>query len=138
MAATKNQERKALEEIRKIVAELGEDSYICTAFEGCFEVAEENIENDFACSLKQVADKAQQDADYFKKAADSFSEELEKAQDQIRTLENTIEQMKAKSEESCQTSAKLWNDYRAEQDRADAAEQMIIQLKAKLYDLICS
>lgn len=53
MITTKEQERKALEQIRKIVDGLGEDSYIGTAFEGCFEIAEENIENDFACSMKQ-------------------------------------------------------------------------------------
>jgi len=54
---TKEQERKALEKIRKIVAEPGENSYIATAFEGCFKIAEENIENDFACSMKQRAQK---------------------------------------------------------------------------------
>lgn len=50
---TKEQELKALEKIRQIVKDLGPDSYIGTAFEGCFEIAEENIENDFACSMKQ-------------------------------------------------------------------------------------
>lgn len=59
MAATKEQERKALARIKKIVEELGEDSYIGMAFEGCFEVAEENIENDFACSMKQRAEHAE-------------------------------------------------------------------------------
>ena len=54
MMSTKEQELKALEKIRKIVEDLGEESYIGTAFEGCFEIAEENIENDFACSMKQV------------------------------------------------------------------------------------
>ena len=58
MLATKEQERKALEKIRKIITDLGEDSYIGTAFEGCFEIAEENINNDFACSMKQRAEKA--------------------------------------------------------------------------------
>ena len=53
---TKEQERQALEQIRKIVADLGENSYIGTAFDGCFEIAEENIENDFACSMKQRAE----------------------------------------------------------------------------------
>lgn len=48
---TKEQERKALEQIRKIVEGLGENSYIGTAFEGCFEIAESNIENDFADSM---------------------------------------------------------------------------------------
>lgn len=40
MAATKEQEQKALEKIKKIVTDLGEDSYISMAFEGCFEIAE--------------------------------------------------------------------------------------------------
>lgn len=50
---TKGQEREALEKIRAIVEALGQDSYIGTALEGCLEIAEENIENDFACSMKQ-------------------------------------------------------------------------------------
>ena len=37
--ATKEQERKALEKIKKIVEELGKGSYIGTAFAGCFEIA---------------------------------------------------------------------------------------------------
>ena len=51
--ATKHQEREALEKIKAIVEALGPDSYIGTALDGCFEIAEENIENDFACSMKQ-------------------------------------------------------------------------------------
>lgn len=58
MYATKEQERTALEKIRKIVAELGEDSYIGTALDGCLELAEQNIENDFACSMKAARDGA--------------------------------------------------------------------------------
>jgi len=46
--ATKQQERDALAAIRKMVEDLGPQSYLATAFEGCFEIAEENIENDFA------------------------------------------------------------------------------------------
>lgn len=57
--ATKSQEREALEKIKQIVAGLGEDSYIWTAFEGCFEIAESNIDNDFACSMKDRADRAE-------------------------------------------------------------------------------
>lgn len=56
---TKEQERKALQQIRKIVEGLGENSYIATAFEGCFEIAKDNIENDFACSMKQRAEAAE-------------------------------------------------------------------------------
>lgn len=51
---TKEQERKALEQIKKIVDSLGADSYIATAFDGCFEDARENIENDFALCIKEA------------------------------------------------------------------------------------
>lgn len=50
--ATKQQERDTLETIKKMVAELGPQSYLATAFDGCFEDAENNIENDFADSMK--------------------------------------------------------------------------------------
>lgn len=56
---TKEQERKALAQIKKIVESLGEGSYVATAFEGCFEIAMENIENDFACSMKQRLESAE-------------------------------------------------------------------------------
>lgn len=48
---TKDQERIALMKIKGIIEELGEDSYIGTAFKGCFEDAQENIEYDFSCSV---------------------------------------------------------------------------------------
>lgn len=50
--ATKQQERDTLAAIRKMVEELGPQSYIATAFDGCFEDAENNIENDFGDSMK--------------------------------------------------------------------------------------
>lgn len=56
---TKEQERKAHAQIKKIVEGLGENSYIGTAFEGCFEIAEMNIENDWACSMKQRTESAE-------------------------------------------------------------------------------
>lgn len=46
--ASKQQERDALDQIRAIVDTLGPDSYLATAFAGCFEDAEENIKNDFS------------------------------------------------------------------------------------------
>lgn len=63
--ASKQQEREALDQIRAIVDTLGPDSYLATAFAGCFEDAEANIENDFACSMKDrwlTADRKLNDA----------------------------------------------------------------------------
>lgn len=48
--ATKDQERAALDKIAKIVNGLGEESYVGAAFKGCFEIAKDNICNDFMCS----------------------------------------------------------------------------------------
>lgn len=61
--ASKRQEREALDQIRAIVDALGSDSYLATAFSGCFELAEENIENDFALSMKDRAESAKREAD---------------------------------------------------------------------------
>ena len=72
MSATKEQERKALEKIRKIVSELGEDSYLKMAFDGCFEIAESKIDNDFG---------------------DSPRENLAYAEKQIKDLEAKIENL---------------------------------------------
>ena len=50
---TKDQERKAVEKIRKIVEELGENSYVGFAMEGVLELAEDNIREDTAYSMKK-------------------------------------------------------------------------------------
>lgn len=50
--ATKEQERETMEKIKAMVAELGPQSYLATAFEGVFEDAEQNIEDDAAYSMK--------------------------------------------------------------------------------------
>lgn len=47
---SKQQERAALEQIREIVRELGENSYVGTAFTGVFDAAESNIDYDAAFS----------------------------------------------------------------------------------------
>lgn len=93
MIATKEQELKALEKIRKIVADLGENSYIGMAFEGCFEMAEDNIGNDFGLSMKQQADKAREDADYFKGIAERATKEVEFRNAEIKKYkDNEIEE----------------------------------------------
>ena len=86
---TKEQERKALAKIRKIVEELGENSYIGTAFEGCFEIAEDNIDNDFVCSMKQRAEGAE-------KNVEIISDELMNIKADVSKLTTENEKLKAK------------------------------------------
>lgn len=80
MTATKEQERKTLAQIKKMVADLGADSYIATAFEGCFEIAEKNIENDFACSMKQRAESTEKELESYKRLAERTTAEVDEKQ----------------------------------------------------------
>ncbi len=54
--ATKDQEREALQKIKAMVADLGPHSYIAAAFKGVFDIAEENIDNDFSGNPVDHAD----------------------------------------------------------------------------------
>lgn len=113
---TKEQERKALAQIRKIVESLGEDSYVGDAFEGCFEIAEENIDNDMACSMKSRADMFEEKAERLEKALAEMTTKLtgqikateinhETAKTHIADLEHEISLMKKKAlpdEERCE------------------------------------
>lgn len=74
--ATKAQELEALARIQKIVQELGENSYVGTAFEGCFEIASDNIECDFLLSMKQTLEKVQKEASYFNELQRSSQQNL--------------------------------------------------------------
>lgn len=63
---TKDQERQAIEKIRKIVEGLGENSYVGFAMEGVLELAEENIREDTAYSMKRSVEIAQEQTDELK------------------------------------------------------------------------
>lgn len=87
---TKEQERKALEKIRKIVEDLGEQSYIKTAFAGCFDIAEQNIEFDAAFSLKESLeiaekerDKAISESKFYMEEHNKIATELEKVKAEL-------------------------------------------------------
>ncbi len=53
---TKEQERKALAEIQKIVDGLGNDSYVATALDGALDLAEKNIDYDADFSARYYID----------------------------------------------------------------------------------
>lgn len=134
---TKEQELKALEKIKKIVEELGEDSYIGMALDGCFEIAEDNINNDFACSMKQRWQSAEKETEKFSLRLKERDNQIEQLKKEIKGLESDREELAQKCESLSENNTKLWNQYRECQERAELAEMEIIKLKAKLYDLIC-
>ena len=88
--ATKEQERNALKKIRKIVDELGEDSYIGFAFEGCFELAEQNIENDFALSPKARIESADERESKLTKKVERLTAEVKSLKSEMTANSNSF------------------------------------------------
>lgn len=150
MLSTKDQEREALNQIKEIVAGLGEGSYVAAAFEGCFELAEDNIGNDFARSMKQIADSAREDLEMVykenrklerkvqdqAKVLTEFNEERERLNKENKAanerINDLLEERKNILSESADNARKL--GWAEEDNKALKAE--IIQLKAKLHDYI--
>lgn len=90
MIANKEEERKALNKLKKIVEGLGENSYIAAAFDGCFEIAESNIENDFCCSMKQRYEREHEKAEYFRKSTSRLTDELENVKKENEILHKKV------------------------------------------------
>lgn len=104
--ATKEQERKAVEKIRKIISELGEGSYVGTALEGCLEDAESNIENDFGDSMKRRWEYAEA--------------QLKTAREEIASLKNEL----AESEKDYEAAHAAAHEIAEQKDTEIAALRM--------------
>ena len=151
---TKQQEREALQKIREIVEALGEDSYIGTAFEGVFEMAEDNIENDFACSLAQQVRSFKDMSAKLTTLNKEHKATIEKLrgeneslagwlheymEDHKREVTELREECEATEKRRCELfSENLRLDHQIS-DMEEEAEQKdleIMKLKARLYDLM--
>lgn len=139
--ATKQQERDALWEIRKIVEELGPSSYVATAFQGCFEDAMDNIENDFASSYytrwateKRRADGLEEEVSDLRKTLTSGRCDNDQKDIEISALQSQLEAAQKDLETAHKERSTMDNLLADAVVRADTAEQEIIRLKAKLYD----
>lgn len=134
--ATKAEERKALEEIRRIVASLGNDSYLAMAFDGCFEMAESNIENDFANNPKMSIEKLKKDLRAanakIKNADEAYEIVLKREQAEKKELDLAKATLKAEADRA----TKGWNSFLEMKDKVKALELENMKLKAKLYDLM--
>lgn len=115
MIATKDQERKAIEEIRKIVENLGENSYVGAAMEGVLELAEDNIENDFTQSMKESVEEKR-------------AHELEEENERLKATKEKLEKARAciLPEEVIQKFYGIAFDkkYKAQAEAMTAAERM--------------
>lgn len=149
---TKNEERKALEQIKKIIEKLGDDSYIAIAFEGCFEIAEENIDNDMACSMKQRYEMADKEAWDAQKRHSACSDELAKCVEsnkqlkkEIDTKDQMLEQERSfrrglskELEEADRKIEQLESRLEERNETIKRYDDELVHLKAKMYDMICA
>lgn len=140
---SKDQERKALEQIRKIVAGLGEESYIGKAFEGCFEIAQDNIDNDFWNSQKESIKNMHKNLDSATSKLYNKTEELiemkkraEAAENHYNMTQKTADSWCAKYHEANDMAKENWNRFREQENKVEALELELVKLKAKLYDMM--
>lgn len=113
---TKEQERKALAKIKKILEEVGEDSYIGIAMEGVLDDAEENIENDFALSMKG--------------RLENTTKLISMRDDEIKAKDMEIERLKkelAETEADCKALNERIDSLR--KDKFEAQEQAFLERK---------
>lgn len=143
MAATKDQELKALSQIKKIVEELGEGSYVGMAFEGCFEIAEDNIGNDFGNSMKMRAETAERKLEEITRAQKECVKDMEAEREKSKRLEKNFSdyQQKMDALQNAKKQAEeqitdLTAKVISERERVVSSEMEIVRLKAKLYDYI--
>lgn len=139
---TKEQEFKALAQIKKIVDSLGEDSYIAMAFEGCFEIAETNIAHDWGCSMKQRAESAEKKVEELEKLLKETNDRLnrtikamninnENATSEINRLQDEIHELSKK----LPTDDDLTDCIQLAEEKEDEADQEAKEAAAMIVEL---
>ena len=147
---TKDAEREQLQKIESLIMATEPGSYIRTAFDGCIDMAKNNIENDLGDSFPvMLKDKEKTIADMIHKTqeAGGIIRQLEHERD---TLTNQIGNLR----ETLENRNKLIDSHRAEIDNLREAlstmtecndgnneiitelEDQIKDLKARLYDFM--
>lgn len=111
-SATKQQEQETLEAIRKMVEELGPQSYLATAFEGCFQDAESNIENDFGDSMQRRWESAVE-------KLSALQEEINRLKADLAATQTEAETLRGKFDFASQHIKKLERQRLPEQFRRD-------------------
>lgn len=120
---TKEQERQAIEKIRKIVEGLGENSYVGFAMEGVLELAEDNIREDTAYSMKKNAEIAREREDKAEKENKDLKKEVEDLKKTVEKREATISELNT---ELC--------NARAEAKANEIPEELVQEMYCMAYD----
>ena len=112
------------------------------AFEGCFEIAEDNIQNDWGCSMKQRAESAEKTVEALKTGMKEMADRLnrtvkamninnENATSEINRLQDTINELSKKlpTDDDLTDCIQLAEEKEAEaNEEAKETAAMIVEL----------
>lgn len=113
---TKEQERQAIAKIRRIVEDLGENSYIGSAMDGVLEVAEQNIEDDAAYSMKERMEIAERREQEQRERAEKMEKELKAAQTELAQCKEWWKEQQKDLTERLQEAQELVIRYEMPED----------------------
>ena len=137
MAATKDEELKALEQIKKIIRGLGPDSYIAAAIdETVLNLAADNIGNDWLITTTEKIENAESKLEELRNEIRDIRKERDDLKTSIEIETNRVTEAHKKNDELRTRNSELLTDLIAAQTERDQQKHEIITLKAKLYDLI--
>lgn len=91
VVASKEQELKALAQIRRIVKGLGPNSYIGTAMAGVWDIAEQNIDFDAAISFPESIDQLCEELAAAKKERDGYKGNVEELEAENKRLADALD-----------------------------------------------
>ena len=143
---TDAQEREALAKIREILKDFDpEETYIGKAFDGCVELAEENIRNDWLYSWKgryldeqlknnRLSDKVEALTKTLNRKDDAIARYV----DVVQKKDREISRLNGVIDNKDTAYTDLEGRLEGAKETADGLKQTILELKAKLYDLMVS
>lgn len=141
--STKEQEMEALQKIKEILSGIDPDGYVATALDGCLEIAEDNIGNDFLCSMKQRADSATDEADAYRELSEKYKKECitykaENEQLELRIAEDrkNYTSILQKLNNEVEEKETMIRNLDSMSQKLQEKKKEICHLKAKLYDFM--
>lgn len=155
MGKTKAEEYEALNLIRGILKDFDpNETYVGKAFEGCVEQAKQNIDNDWMFSFRSRYENRDRDAakldEILTKTTDKLRESEEARMDLVKELNQKddaiaryVDVVQGKDREISRLKVVRGETYKDLEDRLKESQrqisdlrQTILELKAKLYDVI--
>lgn len=129
---SKDTEREYLGRIKNILDALGPNSYCATAFDGCIADAEENIDSDFAVSMKGRWQSECKDHENTRK---SLTEKLDAQSQRIAELEaglQGVKQMEIQARKEAAEAKTALEDAKEKILPADIAAELTAMLKKQV------